>query len=295
MKLVPQSFTRSLSRQMLLAQKNSPHIFFVGGVIGVVGSTVLACRATLKLEKNLDEIKRDAQDVKDLRAIGDDRGQKLSDHEYYMSMARVQTNGLVRIGKLYAPSILLGTISIAALTKSHVELSKRNAALSATLAAVTKAYDDYRERVRQEIGEERELELYRCMEDNEIEDDKGKKKNVKTIGDPNKFSPYARCFDETNANYVKNTDMNRAFITAAQNYFNTQLQAKGYVFLNDVYDALGFERSQPGCVVGWVVGDEGDNYIDFGLFRPESARFINGQEFAIWLDFNVDGIIYDKI
>jgi hypothetical protein len=295
MKLVPQSVTRNLARQTLIMQKNSPHIFFVGGVIGVVGSTVLACRATLKLEKNLDEIRRDVQDVKDVRAIGDDRGRKPSDHEYYMSMARVQSQGLVKLGRLYAPSILLGSISIAALTKSHVELTKRNAALSATLAAVTKAYDDYRARVREVIGEERELEIYRCMEDNEIEDDKGKKKVVKTIGDPNRHSVYAKCFDETNPNYQKSAEMNRVFLQANQNYFNLRLQAHGHVFLNDVYDALGFERTSAGAVCGWILNGEGDSYVDFKLFEPESAKFVNGAERAIWVDFNVDGIVYDKI
>jgi hypothetical protein len=67
------------------------------------------------------------------------------------------------------------------------------------------------------------------------------------------------------------------------------------VFLNEAYDALGLERSTAGAVVGWVIGDEGDNYIDFGIFEAQNARFVNGSERSILLDFNVDGVIYDKI
>jgi hypothetical protein len=75
------------------------------------------------------------------------------------------------------------------------------------------------------------------------------------------------------------------------------LQARGHVFLNEVYDALGIPRSQAGAVVGWVRG-QGDGYIDFGLFNSENDRardFVNGYERSILLDFNVNGVIYDLI
>jgi hypothetical protein len=89
--------------------------------------------------------------------------------------------------------------------------------------------------------------------------------------------------------------MNRLFVTCQQNYLNHVLQVRGHVFLNEAYDALGLERSTAGAVVGWVMGDNGDNYIDFGIFEAQNARFVNGSERSILLDFNVDGVIYDKI
>jgi len=90
------------------------------------------------------------------------------------------------------------------------------------------------------------------------------------------------------------------FLKAQQNYFNNMLQARGHVFLNEVYDALGMERSSSGTVVGWVIrkDGQGDNFIDFGIFDGESERaraFVNGYERNIRLDFNVDGVIYDLI
>ena len=77
------------------------------------------------------------------------------------------------------------------------------------------------------------------------------------------------------------------------------LHARGHVFLNEVYDALGIPRSKEGSVVGWVLNGEGDGYVDFGIFSDpdnQSLRdFVNGREGSILLDFNVDGVIWDRI
>jgi hypothetical protein len=58
---------------------------------------------------------------------------------------------------------------------------------------------------------------------------------------------------------------------------------------------LGINRSVAGQSVGWLLGGEGDNYIDFGIFDPQSIQFVNGHEPVILLDFNVDGVIINKI
>ena len=58
--------TRAIGRRSLVFKKNSPTIFFTAGIVGVVTSTVLACRATLKLSDTLDEIQKDVTVVKDM-------------------------------------------------------------------------------------------------------------------------------------------------------------------------------------------------------------------------------------
>lgn len=289
MKLIPDGVTRTIAHNILVAKKNSPHIFFVGGVVGVVSSAVLACRATLKLEAALDEIKNDIQEVKALR---DDPApdSQYPDGQYTRDLGYVYGKSVQKIGRLYGPSVLIGAVSISALTGSHIQMTRRNAALTATLAAVSKAYNEYRLRIQEELGEERELEVYRG-----IKDEKNDKKEVVQVTDPNGWSPYARFFDEANVNWQKDAELNRIFIQCQQNYANHRLRARGHVFLNEVYDSLGMERSRAGAVVGWVVDGDGDGYIDFGLFEARSSRFVNNLERSIILDFNVDGIVYDKI
>lgn len=290
MKLIPNAVTRSIATSILRTKKNSPHIFFAGGVIGIIGSTVLACRSTLKLEEVVDEANTNIGTVKELHKSGtvDD------ETDYYKSLGLVYAKSAIQVGKLYAPALVLGTASVAALTGSHVAMTRRNAALTATAGLIAKAYDDYRDRVRRELGEEHELEIYHAVDSKVIAQRDGIREVVK-ISDPNRWSMYARFFDESCSAWEKNAEINRIYVQSQQNYFNHRLQAYGHVFLNEVYDAFGMERSQPGAVVGWVISDDGDNYIDFGMFEAYNRDFVNGQERSILLDFNVDGVIYDKI
>lgn len=295
MKLVPTSITRNLARQMLVAKKNSPHIFFVGGVAGLIGAGVLACRATLKLEKNLDEIKNDLETVRALGEESKKTGTEYAERQYFMDMSQAYGRSIGKVGRLYAPSILLGGVSVAALTGSHIQLTRRNTALTAAFAAVTKAYDEYRLRVQEEIGQEREIEIYRDVQETNVAEE-GKKKELVKVQETGGYSPYAKLFDVGNRHWVNNAEMNYAFLRIQQKWANDRLRAYGHLFLNELYDQLGLDRTPAGQVVGWLYNnDAGDNYVDFGLDDDTSMTFRRGWENAVWLDFNVDGVIYDLI
>lgn len=281
--------TQAVGRKRLVVSKNSPHILFVGGATGIVVSTVLACRATLKLEKTLENIQEDINGARG-DVIEDERPESAVRRDVAYSYAK----GSLELVKLYGPAIAVGGVSMIALTGSHVQMTRRNTALTVAYTGLHQAYMEYRGRVRDELGEERERDLYHGVCLAEVEDENGKKKTVKQV-DPNGLSPYARFFDEASSEWTKDPEINRLFVQCQQNYFNQLLQARGHVFLNEVYDALGIDRSSAGSVVGWVIGEEGDNYVSFGLFKDENARFVNGWERSILLDFNVDGVIYDKI
>lgn len=284
MRFVPNKVSRAIGKRILETKKNSPHIFFAVGVVGVVGGAVLACQATLKLEDTLDGVKKDLELVD---------GSLKSDEEKHRLAMAVRIRGAYRITRLYAPALAVGGAGIASLTGSHIQLTKRNTALTVTLASVMKAYEEYRARVQEEVGEERELEIYRGIGDDTV-DIEGHRKKIK-VTDPNAWSPYARIFDEYSRNWQKDAELNRIFLQCQQQYANHLLKARGHIFLNEVYDALGLERSRAGAVVGWVVDGDGDGYVDFGLFEATSSRFINNLEKSVILDFNVDGVVYDKI
>src|SRR3954467_5592389 len=148
MKVIPDSIARKVAAQSFLAQKNSPRILFVGGVVGMVGSTVLACRATLKLEETLNDIEAErskAHRVKGLVASPDYNGDATyPDNELRRDLAIISVRGATSIVKLYAPSIILGGASIFALAKAHNLLQERNLALTAAYVAIDNAFGRYR-------------------------------------------------------------------------------------------------------------------------------------------------------
>lgn len=282
---------RALGTSELALKRNSPHISFGIGVAGVLASTVLACRATLKLEKTVAAIESDLHAVHALDIQADYEQSKV---HYRKDIAYTYAKGSFELVRLYAPAIAVGIPSLALLTSSHVQLTRRNTALTVAYTGLHEAYNQYRERVRDAVGEERERDIFHGVKIKEIKDEDGKTKKLKTI-DPNALSVYAKIFDELNPNYTKDAEVNRLFIQCQQQYANDLLQAKGFLFLNDVYDMLGFDRTQAGQVVGWRISDDGDNYVDFGLFDCTSSRFVNNIERSIVLDFNVNGVILYNI
>lgn len=279
--------TAAFAKAKFQTVKFSPEILTGVGVAGVVTSGVLAARATLKLEDTLDK--------------GQDR---LKEARYLAEKGAVPPNTVnvaklaiaLDIVKLYGPSVSLGLASLVCIVSAHGILKKRNAALAVAYTSLESAYKNYRERVQEELGEEKERDLYFGLKDEVVKNEEtGKDETITSIGDPNELSPYVRLFDETNPNWTKQADQNLFFLRAQQNYFNDKLRAHGHVFLNEVFDALGMDRTPAGAIVGWRISDDGDNFVDFNIYNPENRDFVQGHERSVWLDFNVDGVIYNKI
>lgn len=285
--------TSKLGRSILVGQKHSPVILFGAGVIGVVSATVLACRASLKLDGIMDEHDKDKWQI----AVANLPNYSEQDRKKDLVILHFRTAG--EITRIYAPAAAVGILSIIALTGSHIILNRRNVAITAAYAALDRGFREYRRRVVDELGPEKDRQFRYQMENREIVEETKEGPVTKTVKQPgpNGASIYARFFDETSSSWRKEHSYNQFFLQSQQNYANDMLRARGHVFLNEIYDMLGLPRSKEGAVVGWVQGN-GDDYVDFGIFegdRESGMRFVNGYERSVLLDFNVDGIIYDKI
>lgn len=292
--------TRLVKMTGLKIKKASPEILLVTGVVSIVGGTVLACKATLKADEILEEHEDRLGSIDCATQFGDDYSD--SDRKQDLVITYVQTAG--RFMKLYGPSVLLIGGGIGCIMASHGIMRKRNAALMTAYTALDNAFKDYRKRVAKAIGEEEEEKIYLNADSIEKEiftDEKtGETKEVKTIeGQQITLSKYAKCFDEKSCMWKRNASRNLETLLFIQNHMNDLLRINGHVFLNEVYDELDIPRTQEGALVGWILGsDKGDDYIDFGIFniKSEASRdFVNGYEYSIWLDFNVQGPIYNLI
>lgn len=301
----------AIGRGGLVLKKYSPEILTAAGVIGTVGSTVLACKATLKVEDILDEAKKKSNLINAVHDGEIEVDAEYTDKDYSKDLIVNRTQTVVKLIKLYGPAISLGILSITAILGGQHILRKRNVAVMAAYKLCEESFTNYRSRVKDELGEDKDRQFYYGMTEETVKD-KAKSTDGKTKTVTKKvekapdhlYSQYARFFDEANVNWDKSPEQNMYFIKMVQNQMNDKLKARGHVFLNEVYDALGFERSEAGQLVGWVWNKDntameaGDGFIDFGIFDGNDyakRAFVNGDERSILLDFNVDGVIYDLI
>jgi hypothetical protein len=201
---------------------------------------------------------------------------------------------------LYGPSILLGLLSVGMIVGSHGILKRRNQALFSTIVVLERGFNVYRERVRKELGEDGDNRFLYGLESRKetiITTDKdGKKKKKRVTKDvlSEGLSPlmYQRNFDSTNLNWKNSERTNHFWLGVVQGMMNDQLEAEGYVILNDVYKALGIDKTPEGAVVGWSLAADGDDFIDFGVEKPWNDYRPDG---SIRLDFNVNGSVYEYI
>ena len=306
---LPASVTRAFHRTGLKLKKHSPEILVVAGVVGTVTSAVLACKATLKVHEIVDQTKADLNAIHDAVDAGETKaGLPYSVEDSKKDLVIVYAQTGVKLVKLYGPSLVLGALSITGILASNNILRKRNVALAAAYATVDKGFKEYRGRVVERFGKELDRELRYNIKAQEIEetvvDDEGNETVVKKtvmVAQPTVNNPYTKCFDETCPAWEKNAEDNLYFLMCQQAQATDRLRANGHLFLNEVYDMLGFPRTKAGQQVGWIYDEKnqiGDNFVDFGIgdLRDENKRaFVNGYERSIWLDFNVDGPIVDLL
>lgn len=309
---MPEKMTRFIGKTKFGVKKHSPEILIVAGVAGIVASTVMACRATTKLNTIIEPSKNDIATIKDIVAHPEKlpEGKTYTKKDSQKDLTIVYARTGLQLAKLYAPSVILGALSITCVVSSNQILRKRNAALAAAYATVDSSFKNYRKNVIDRFGEELDKELKYNIKAKEVEetvtDEKGKEKTVKKtihVADPNGYSEYAKFYDDACDGWQKDAEHNLWYLKQQQNWANEKLRSQGYLFLNDVYDMLGIPRTKAGQIVGWLYRPEdpnhkGDNFVDFGIYdytKEVNRDFVNGYERTILLDFNVEGPIYDLI
>lgn len=290
------------SKAVMKLKKHSPEILVMAGIAGTVVSAVLACKATTKVAEILDETKGTLDTIHEGMETGAINGQEYTTEDGKKDTVVVYAQTGMKLAKLYAPAIILGTLSITSILASNNILRKRNVALGAAYAAIDKSFKEYRGRVIERFGEQVDTELKygikaKKFEEIEVDPETGKEKKVKKtvmVADPNLQSDYAVYFDSKSCNYETNPDYNRMFLKAQQAFANDKLQTRGHLFLNEVLDDLDLPRTPAGQIVGWTK-DGPDGYVNFRIVEVERETEDGRHEPALLLDFNVEGNIWEKM
>ena len=98
-------------------------------------------------------------------------------------------------------------------------------------------------------------------------------------------------FDEYNPQYQLHEEWNKIFLQSNENWAGEVLKARGHIFLNEVFDQIGFPRTKAGQVQGWWLEAGNHNEVDFDI-SPFTAD--NGKV-RYHLSFNIDGDILGRL
>ena len=280
--------TRLAGRAGLVLSKHAPTILTAAGTAGFIGTTILASKATLKVEETVAEETALLIKVHEAHDAG-----KLEDKDALHDKVVLYTRMATKLAKLYAPALILGAASIVSLATGHGIMLKRNASLAAAYAAVDQAFKTYKKKIESKFGKEAVLDALVSTPQEDLTKDEMTLEAVTAVDG---VSPYGVIFDEDNVNWSADEDLAKLHLDCQQQYANDILQTRGHIFLNEVYKMLGFPHTPAGAITGWVKG-QGDDFVDFnifdGMFEGEDK---NGRTVTKWvLDFNVAGVMWDKI
>lgn len=259
----------------------SPEIMLCAGIAGFVGTIVISCRQTLKAQAIIAEAKEQKKLVEACKNKEVVTTEEYTEQDAKNDMLKIRVHTGAKLLKNYAPAIIMGGFSIFALFKSHRILSNRNAALAQAYNSLSYAFEEYKKRAGASENSEDN------KESRESEVDK-KMKNECKEEDTSRF------FDECSRYWKKHPAYNITFLKGVEREMNDALRARGYLFLNDVYNALGIAPSKIGALVGWTDTKENPHYVDFGIGNLSCDQFAKGDNPSILLRFNTEGYILDK-
>jgi hypothetical protein len=278
-----------------------PDILMGIGTAGVVGGTVMACRATT----NVPGIMKDYRDQKAQIQTGlDEDGDHRTDEEMAKDIRRLKVRTVGKLALNYASSAAVEGLSLAGMWGGYGQMKTMFLEASATCVTLTETIRKCREFVRNEYGEDAEEKMMHNYREEEV---LSTNENGETVTEKVKIyprdhhkmpSPYARyfCYGEATS-AEKSLDYNVTFLNCLEPILTRRLKALKKIALNDVYDELGIKRSITGNRVGWIYDEKsptGDNEVKLRariVFRETVDDFgnPNGWERVIMIDPNVDG------
>lgn len=210
---------------------NSTIILTTAGAVGTVASAYLAARASFQAA----EVIREEQEAIDNQPTP----ATVQGHQPYQLTLQDKAK---LTWMLYLPAAGVVVLTCGAIIGANRIGSKRTAAMATAFAITDRAYNDYRAKVVEHIGEKKEQRVK-----DEVIQDKAAATPVPgnvviTTGDKQ------LCFDAWSGRYFKGSVEE---IKAAVNNLNYSLIKSDYASLTDFYNLLGLERTQESDDVGW--------------------------------------------
>lgn len=297
------SITTAFYTGVARISKHAPTILSITASAGVIATGYLAWKAGTRFE---DVEGRDWDRRKECLKNAD----SIPDEDVPKIERKNRILFILDTVRTVAPAAIVGAATITMIYFSNSISKKRLAAMGAAYATLQTAFDGYKRTMVEALGKESVDKILKpklpnvgkSAEEILSSDNKSDAANVSdaVVNSLKALSPYARIIaEESSTCWDPNEDYTSQNLAAVQLWANRRLERKGHLFLNEVFDQLGLSRTREGAVVGWLKNGEGDNYVSFGDFDASIYRVPSDDYTRIdsnfIVDFNVDGVIWDRI
>lgn len=248
---------------------NSPELLIGAGVVAIIAGTVVGCKNTLKIKKVLEEHNEVIDDIKEYRGKG-----TYTEEEADRDLVVQYANTTSELIKAYAPVVALETIGIGCILYSHKIMKDRYFGALSTINGMQLAYSAYRDRVRKEVGDQKEYDLFHNIKRELIEeeyvdeDGKTKTRTKEVVVDRgSEFGHNSYPFDGECWGY-KDMYHNKRNMDWVEHEFNFQLYNRGKetgfatFTKKEVTDYFGWSKDDPypteQLTNGWIYDREED-------------------------------------
>lgn len=264
--------------------------FIAGGALVVAGTAIAISKAEEAVEVK-GEMERQIKNIEltDEADGWENNGERT---KACLTMAKSTAVGYV---KTYGLPIGIEIGGLVLMTISHATLNNQIGCLSASLASTSLAFAQYRERVKQELGEEKDEEFL-LGKPQKVVDENGE--HFQTTDLP--FTPpHSFIFDESNPNYSKEHRRNLEFLEDHLRWLNEKLWYEGILWENDIRREIMAPIDPDATNWGITAVDEEGNrqYISFGIEKntERAQAFRDGKENSFWVTLNMEPNISKKM
>jgi len=236
---------------------NSPTILTAIGAAGVVTTAYLAAKASFKVARILEEDENEAR-------------VRTGDHGY-------EFNRVAKLKKAwphYIPAIGVACMSVGCIIMANGISTRRSAGLVTAFALSERAFNEYREKVVEKLGDNKERDL---------RDEVAQERITKTSNLGDTFivgEGTVLCFESFTGRYFL-SDMEE--LKRAQNNVNYKVLNDNYASLTDLYNEIkALDRTAYSDEVGWNT----DRLLELSF----SATITEGGKPCIVVDYHVSPI-----
>lgn len=239
----------------------APTIAVVGGSIAVIGGAFFACKATLNVDKVLDEHNAMMSHVKN--SIEKLPEGSLSKREIVSDKLQCYAVTAGKLCRLYAPAIGLGVAGFAAIFAGFGMIKKWHALAVSSVAALDEKFSNYRAGVVEKYGAEIDKQLAGEVIETtkakikKIDQESGEEvvEEIDSVTFENLVEDdFTRIFDYTNSKWDSDWLFNDNFFTTTIDWYTNHLQNHriDHVFLNTILKEFGYKETGIGHFYGWT-------------------------------------------